>query len=106
MGARGAGDRAGESGPSEPTGRPRIFISYRREDSEGHTGWLFDTLVSRFGDEQVFMDIDAIPLGVDFTRVITEAVASCDVMIAVIGSRCLELVDASGNRRLDDPNDF
>ena len=85
---------------------PRIFISYRREDSEGHTGRLFDALAGRFGDEQVFIDIDTIPLGVDFTRVIEEAVSSCDVLIAVIGPRWLSLSDESGRKRLDNPEDF
>ncbi len=26
-----------------------IFISYRREDSEGHAGWLFEDQCDRFG---------------------------------------------------------
>ena len=41
----------------------RIFICYRREDSSGHAGRLYDRLGARFGDE-VFMDIDAIGPGV------------------------------------------
>src|SRR5262245_53885191 len=52
------------------------------------------------------MDIDTIPLGVDFTRVIEEAVGSCDVLIAVIGPRWLSLSDESGRKRLDNPEDF
>jgi nucleotide-binding universal stress UspA family protein len=85
---------------------PRIFISYRREDSEGHTGRLYDALAGRFGAEHVFMDIDTVPLGVDFTRVIAEAVGACDVLIAVIGRDWLTLADPSGRRRLDNPEDF
>jgi len=33
---------------------PDIFISYRREDSAGHAGRLFDRIRERFGDESVF----------------------------------------------------
>lgn len=84
---------------------PKIFISYRREDSEGHTGRLYDALARRFGEEQVFMDFDAIPLGVDFTRVITEAVGACDVLIAVIGRGWATITDSDGQRRLDSPED-
>ena len=39
---------------------PRIFISYRRDDSAGHAGRLFDRLADYFGREQVFIDIDTI----------------------------------------------
>ena len=92
--------------PMVPPLVPRVFISYRREDSEGHTGRLFDALASRFGDEHVFMDIDTIPLGIDFARVISEAVASCDVLVAVIGRSWLTIADSSGRRRLDNPEDF
>src|SRR6516164_758253 len=43
-----------------------VFISYRRQESSGITGRLYDRLAGRFGDDQVFMDVDTIALGVDF----------------------------------------
>lgn len=82
-----------------------IFISYRREDSAGHTGRLYDRLAAHFGDEQVFMDIDQIEPGEDFVQIIEEAVGSCDVLLAVIGRRWLTAGDDNA-RRLDNPNDF
>ena len=84
---------------------PGIFISYRREDAPGHAGRLYDALTSRFGEEQVFMDLDMEP-GVDFVEQINEAVASCRLLIAVIGPRWATAEDARGRRRLDDPADF
>jgi hypothetical protein len=54
----------------------------------------------------MFMDIDTIPPGADFTEVIDEAVSSCDVLIAVIGKQWLTAADSSGKRRLDDAGDF
>jgi hypothetical protein len=33
-------------------------------------------------------------------------IASCDVLLAVIGPRWLDISDEQGNRRLDDPSDF
>ena len=38
----------------------KIFISYRRDDSAGHAGRLYDRLSDHFGLDQVFMDIDTI----------------------------------------------
>jgi hypothetical protein len=81
---------------SEPL---RIFLSYRREDASGHAGRLYDALSARFGADNVFMDIDTIDLGADFAEVITRAVASCDVLIALIGRHWL-------SERLENPDDF
>lgn len=83
-----------------------VFINYRRNDSEGEAGRLFDDLVSRFGDESVFMDVAAIELGRDFRKAIDQSVANCSALLAIIGLEWLEAKDASGRRRLDDPNDF
>jgi len=83
-----------------------IFISYRREDSSGYAGRLWDRLVSHFGEEHVFMDIDTIQPGTNFSEVIEERVGSCEVMLVVIGGRWLTSSDSFGNRRLDNPEDF
>ncbi len=83
-----------------------IFISYRREDTAGYAGRLSDRLRDSFGKNQVFMDIETIEPGVDFVEVLTRAVGSCKVLIAVIGKIWLTVTDAEGKRRLDDPEDF
>jgi hypothetical protein len=83
-----------------------IFTSYRREDSAPHAGRLCDRLSERFGADQVFMDVDDIAPGTDFTERLRAKVASCDAMIVVIGKGWLNAVDENGRRRLDDPNDF
>ena len=54
-----------------------IFISYRRDDTEGYAGRLFRDLRERFGKEAVFMDVAGIEPGRDFRRVIEDQVASC-----------------------------
>src|SRR6266545_4478998 len=84
----------------------RIFLNYRRDETSGHAGRLFDVLAARFGNDHVFMDIDRIEPGLDFADVISEAVASCDVFIALIGSRWLTSADAKGRPRLENPEDF
>lgn len=82
-----------------------IFVSYRREDTAGHAGRLFDRLVEHFGRERIFMDIDTIEPGEDFVTVIENAVGSCDILLAIIGRNWLT-AGGTGTGRLDNPNDF
>jgi hypothetical protein len=42
----------------------------------------------------------------DFAEVIERTVASCDVLIALIGRQWLTSTDTTGQRRLDNPQDF
>ncbi|MGO9744271.1 MAG: toll/interleukin-1 receptor domain-containing protein [Roseiarcus sp.] len=83
-----------------------IFVSYRREDSAGFAGRLYDRLTTRLDRDHVFIDVDNIEPGVDFVEVLSERVGACDVLVAVIGKNWLSCLDASGRRRLDDPHDF
>lgn len=83
-----------------------IFISYRREDSAAAAGRIFDHLVSRFGRDLVFMDVDALEPGVDFVEELNRRVGGCDALIAVIGRDWLEARDAKGRRRIDLDHDF
>jgi PASTA domain/TIR domain len=83
-----------------------IFISYRRNDSEGEAGRLFDDLVDQFGEDSVFMDVTTIEAGRDFRKAIDESVATCGVLLAIIGKNWLDAKDDAGKRRLDDPTDF
>ncbi len=85
--------------------RSAIFVNYRREDSAGHAGRLFDRLSILF-PSRVFMDIDTIEPGTDFVEVIEQAVGCCEVLIVMMGGQWLSLADASGRRRLDNPSDF
>jgi hypothetical protein len=52
------------------------------------------------------MDVAAISVGRDFRRAIDDSVASCGVLLAVIGPGWLDQKNESGERRLDDPGDF
>ena len=83
-----------------------IFISYRRDDSAGHAGRLYDRLSDHFGPDQVFMDIDTIRPGQDFVEAVRQAVGGCDGLVAIIGREWLTISDATGARRLDDPEDL
>ena len=83
----------------------RFFISYRREDGSGYAGRIYDHLVQNFGEDHVFMDVDAIEPGQDFVAVIQSAVGSCSALIAVIGRNWVG-ARPDGSRRIDDPEDF
>ena len=54
----------------------------------------------------MFLDIDSIPLGVNFVKRLTAEVAACDVLIAVIGPHWLEIRNERNERRIDQLNDF
>jgi hypothetical protein len=82
-----------------------IFLSYRREDSAGHTGRLHDRLVQKWGAERIFWDIDNIDPGVDFVEAIDQTLDKCPVVVVVIGPHWLS-ADASGRRRIDQELDF
>jgi hypothetical protein len=84
---------------------PRVFVNYRRQDTAGHAGRLYDRLTKEFGEKNVFIDVDAIDVGSDFVDRINESVTSCDAVVAVIGDEWLEH-GATGNRRIDNPADF
>jgi hypothetical protein len=83
-----------------------VFISYRRDDSAGHAGRIHDRLRRHLGRKLLFMDVDSIPLGVDFSKVLRNEVEKCEVLLALIGPQWLDARDDQGERRLEDPNDF
>ena len=84
---------------------PKVFISYRREETAGHAGRLYDAIGARFGERNVFMDVDLAP-GIDFVEQITEAVGACDALLVVMGPTWATTLDDRGHARLADPNDF
>jgi hypothetical protein len=86
--------------------KSKIFISYRRDDSAGYAGRLYDRLRQHFGRDSIFMDVDTIEPGVDFAEVIERSIGSCDVFITLIGTRWVTATDDTGKRRLDDPDDY
>jgi hypothetical protein len=84
----------------------KVFISYRREDSAAYAGRIQDRLEREFERDLLFIDVDGIPLGLNFVKVLREEVAKCGVLLAVIGRDWLDVRDEDGTRRLDNPNDF
>jgi YVTN family beta-propeller protein len=84
---------------------PRIFIAYRRDDSQGFARSIHDRLALRFGPDAVFRDINDIEPGRPWEEAIDAALGSCDVFVLLIGRGWLDATDEDGNRRIDDPED-
>jgi len=80
-----------------------IFISYRRDDSAGHAGRLYDNLEEHLGAETVFRDVDTLTPGVEFPRELDARLARSTVVLVLIGRRWLDPANAA---RLADPHDF
>lgn len=87
------------------SGNEAIFISYRRDDSSGHTLAIYEKLKSALGDEKVFMDMDDIPHGENFAKHIEKVLNEADTVLVMIGQSWLDASNAQG-RRLDNPEDF
>ena len=83
-----------------------IFISYRREDTGGAAGRLYDRLRAHFGANHVFRDLDTIEPGVPFPRAIQEKLSRCDVLIALIGDEWLAPTGEGGQARVHAADDF
>jgi hypothetical protein len=74
----------------------KIFISYRRGDDPGFTQALLARLENEFSADQLFIDVDNIPPGLDFVKVLGEQVSQCDALIAIFGPRWLDAKDDAG----------
>lgn len=79
--------------------RGRIFISYRRDDAPGDARGVADRLARHFGKPNVFMDVDNLLAGQRFDRELDRALSQCDVLIAILGPRWIELMSRADGER-------
>lgn len=84
----------------------RVFISYRREDTASVCGRLYKYLTDRLRGHSVYMDVDTISPGEDFRVSIENAIATSDVILAIIGPEWISCTNKDGIQRLSDPSDF
>jgi hypothetical protein len=83
-----------------------VFVSYRREDSEGQARALVLLLKQLVPRLSVFLDVDSVPLGLNFRKVIDERLDSSDVVLALIGKDWLDAIDVAEHRSLEDTRDY
>jgi hypothetical protein len=84
----------------------RVFLSYRRDDTAGRAGRLFDGLIKRLGPGQVFQDVEGISPGLDFEQALVEWLDRADASVVVIGADWVTAAEADGRRRLDHDDDY
>lgn len=82
-----------------------VFISYRRDDTQGDTARIRKELADHFGAQHVFMDTGGIPYGTNFEEHIQKKLEGCEVLVAVIGSNWLK-VESDGRVRIQDNDDW
>lgn len=104
------GDRIPAESPRQPHNREdevshSLFVCYRRDDAPDAAGRIYDSLADAFGRESVFMDIDNIPLGVNFVSYISQQLHKCAAVLVIIGRDWATIQDVEGHRRIDDPAD-
>jgi len=80
---------------------PEITISYRRKDSDAITGRIRDRIARHFGDNSLFMDIDNLPLGIDFRKHIQKALRENQILLVIIGPNWIGPVEGAPARILD-----
>jgi TIR domain len=90
---------------SDSVSAPKLFISYRRDETPVSAAWLYEVLVERFGEPNVFMDLKLKP-GENFVKRISEVVGSCHILLLVMGPRWADPEDGEGAASIKDPDDF
>lgn len=84
----------------------KVFISYRRKDSQAITDRIYEHLVKAFGESIIFKDVDNILLGDDFADHIISILKESQIVLVIVGNYWTDISDSEGNSRLDDPSDL
>ena len=79
----------------------KILISYRRSDSDVFAGRVHDRIVSRYGEQSVFIDVDNIPFGKDFRVHIQQELAKADAILVIVGPKWLGLAKGGHSRIME-----
>lgn len=81
-----------------------IFISYRQADAKAWAIGLRDDLAKAFGDDQVFLDKDALGPG-NWRDQLQRALKQCSIVLVVIGRQWLTIADEQQQPRISLPDD-
>lgn len=91
--------------PASPASTSGIYISYRREDTRLLARRLVQDLAAVFGEQRLVVDT-SMPAGVDFLDHAAGSLASCRVMLVLMGPRWLTAANAHGLPRIQSPDDW
>jgi TIR domain len=85
----------------------KVFISYRRADANYPARMIYNAFCAVLPRDKVFMDVDSIPLGVDFVEILEGWVEKCEILLALIGPGWADAIDPETSRkRLQNDYDF
>lgn len=71
----------------------KIFINYRRDDGAATARSVHERLTREYGENSVFMDVDSLFAGQRFDSELDAALDHCDVLIALIGPRWVDILN-------------
>src|SRR6185437_5787536 len=95
---------------SQPSASYKIFISYRRDDTQDSVGRIYDRLKDHFGRDAIFMDVDSIPPGYSFPGYVKGVLRQCRIALVIIGPTWLSVLSNdgpyTGQPRLNDSADL
>jgi hypothetical protein len=83
----------------------KVFVSYRREDTQHVVSKLCDRLDNAFGSQNVFFDERSVNTGGDFLGQTLGAIYMCDAILVVIGRNWATIRDEKDRLRLRDRDD-
>lgn len=75
----------------------RVFLSYRRDDTQAVARLIYERLSLKLGEDNIFFDVTSITPGVLFDERIQERLIQCSTVLAIIGGSWL------GRRPLQPP---
>ncbi len=85
----------------------KVFISYRRHDVRYQAREIYEAFCKAIPSDDVFMDINSIPPGADFRKILKDWVNQSELLLALIGPGWIDARDPeTKRRRLDNPSDF
>jgi len=72
--------------------KARLFISYRRYESEQNwTDRIYESLSQQYGRQRIFRDLNTIDLGTDLAQRIEQGIEKCDIFLPVVGKQWFPL---------------
>jgi uncharacterized protein YjbI with pentapeptide repeats len=81
-----------------------IFVSYRRKDTGGYAGRLYDHLTEKFGQDGVLFDVEVEGTAEPLRDWVSRVVPHAAVVLVLMGEEWLG--DRHGRRRLHEPDDI
>ena len=78
---------------------PKIFISYRRDDTKDQVIHIRNRLQGVFGEDNVFLDID-VHSGTKWKDNLRNQLQESDIVLVIIGDKWLTITGHDGNPRL------